>query len=236
MTNKLALLRPDVKDIVTAPVPPRGYTAYIRDTTLQSTHDTFKRASHSVVEELALMRTLLASLLARIPEGSNGALPLDLIEFASRLTRDIAQVSERVEKMQLKMGQRITIEQVEEMMVKVIAIVQEELSPSPEQLYRIADKVGALNIKINPNGVLSYEEVYQEFGTTQDQASLGALKQNADGTVLRALKEPSPTLQPYGLIGNAHDNEVMNSVPPGALHDENTEYTEKGIKVSDEPL
>lgn len=144
-----------------APNAENPYSVNLRDEKLNNTFQQFTQASSSVTNELALMRTLITSLLARMPQGANGQLPLEYIELASKLVDRTAQVAERVEKLQLKMGTRVGLEQIETIIEKVITIVMEEAALSPSKITDIVTRVNKLNLNISNAGILTYKEVYE---------------------------------------------------------------------------
>lgn len=140
----------------------------------------------SVESEVALMRTMLNILVARIDVGTDlQELPMEQLGAITAMCTRITDTVQKMVDMETKMAMRLTVEQVTNLLLNVASKLIEITTPTQEQCLKIAEVIENLPVRrlatetIQGNADYGLAEQKGQKGTT------GTAKYLEDGTVVK---------------------------------------------------
>jgi len=132
------------------------YAALFKNKTLGQLYEDFLNSdARDVVGEIALMRTMLGSLVKAIPQEMDaGKVPIEVIDKVVKITDRVTNSIERYDRMQQKLGNLITPEQLSTIMWQMLEIIKKVLDLEAEQFVTLAESFQNLTITRGGTGYL----------------------------------------------------------------------------------
>ena len=129
------------------------YKKLFRNSTLAEMYEEFCNSdARDLRDEIALMRTILASVVKVLPEEVNPEnLPIGYAEKIINITEKVTKAIEKYDTMQNRMGQLITPDQMNSIMFRMLEVINKCLDLRTEQFVMLAEEMSKIEI-VRPVG------------------------------------------------------------------------------------
>lgn len=132
------------------------YGGMFKNETLQEMYQSFLSSdARDITSEIAVMRTMLASLLKQLPQEGE-KLPVEVLNYVVKLTTQVTSSIEKYDRMQQRLGLLVTPEQLNRLLFQMLSIIKETLNLRAEQYVLLAERMSAVTIERQDAGLLAF--------------------------------------------------------------------------------